>query len=309
MNELYSLKWKNHQLNLVDVFEDLWEKEAFVDLTLSCPGGKNFSAHRIVLSACSLYFRELLLDPTLQSSKHPVVFLRDVRSEELEALLRFMYRGHIDVMHEDLGPLLKLAHALQIKGLASVASEEQTNGGDGEPTTVKRRNEVQRAPPRSAKKRKSDSPVSSTSKCERVSTGDGGFLSVSRRPSSTPNEEEEDDEHDRRHQSSINAPVIAGGEEDDASCDKKIQSSGLFSSKPADLSCGGSDARSPHPDDRDLMNVQSKTESTGDVDTDEFRDDSVDFEEYGDDGHHEMSRWVRQCDSTPTSILILEICS
>ena len=54
----YCLRWNNHQHNLLSVFEDLLNHEAFVDVTLACDG-LNLKAHKMVLSACSPYFQSM----------------------------------------------------------------------------------------------------------------------------------------------------------------------------------------------------------------------------------------------------------
>ncbi|XP_037800808.1 uncharacterized protein LOC119595748 isoform X2 [Penaeus monodon] len=112
--ERFLLKWNNHQSNLVTVFDQLYEQEAFTDVTLACDG-RTFAAHKVILSACSPYFQALFLG---NPCKHPIIFMRDVRAGDLEALLSFMYRGEINVHQQDLASFLKTAESLQIKGLS-----------------------------------------------------------------------------------------------------------------------------------------------------------------------------------------------
>lgn len=50
--------------------------------------------------------------------KHPVIVLRDVHRQELEALLSYMYAGVVSVAQTDLARLIKVAELLEIKGLA-----------------------------------------------------------------------------------------------------------------------------------------------------------------------------------------------
>lgn len=112
--ELLSLKWNNHQAHFVDILTFLREQEIFVDATLAC-GGKLYAAHKFVLSTCSDYFKQMF---TRSPSKHPIVYMKDVTSRDLEALLDFMYNGEVNVPQSSLGSLIKTAEGLQIKGLA-----------------------------------------------------------------------------------------------------------------------------------------------------------------------------------------------
>jgi hypothetical protein len=46
--------------------------------------------------------------------KHPIVFMKDVNPRHLEMLLQYMYNGEINVLHEDLEPLIETARSLQV---------------------------------------------------------------------------------------------------------------------------------------------------------------------------------------------------
>jgi Cys2His2 zinc finger developmental/cell cycle regulator len=115
----YCLKWNTHHNNLLAVFEDLLNNEAFVDVTLACDG-LHLKAHKVVLSACSPYFQSLLFSTP---DTHPIIFLKDVRFNEMKALLEFMYRGEVYIDRDSLSSLLKVAESLRIKGLAEVNCE------------------------------------------------------------------------------------------------------------------------------------------------------------------------------------------
>ncbi|XP_041566398.1 protein abrupt isoform X3 [Drosophila elegans] len=115
----YALKWNDFQSSILSSFRHLRDEEDFVDVTLACDE-RSFTAHKVVLSACSPYFRRLL---KANPCEHPIVILRDVRCDDVENLLSFMYNGEVNVSHEQLPDFLKTAHLLQIRGLADV------NGG------------------------------------------------------------------------------------------------------------------------------------------------------------------------------------
>ena len=55
----YCLRWNNHSESIVSEFELLLDQEEFVDVTISCDK-QSLKAHKVVLSACSAYFRRLL---------------------------------------------------------------------------------------------------------------------------------------------------------------------------------------------------------------------------------------------------------
>lgn len=119
----FCLRWNNYQTNLTNVFDELLQNESFVDVTLACEG-QSIKAHKMVLSACSPYFQALFYDNPCQ---HPIIIMRDVRWEELKAIMEFMYKGEINVSQEQINPLLKVAEMLKIRGLAEVSA----GGGHG----------------------------------------------------------------------------------------------------------------------------------------------------------------------------------
>ncbi|XP_071449190.1 longitudinals lacking protein, isoforms A/B/D/L isoform X5 [Hetaerina americana] len=117
----FCLRWNNHQSTLISVFDTLLESETLVDVTLAAEG-QYLKAHKVVLSACSQYFQELLCH---HLEKHPIIILKDVTFQELKALIDYMYRGEVNVSQEQLSALIKTAESLKIKGLA--------DGGDRRP--------------------------------------------------------------------------------------------------------------------------------------------------------------------------------
>lgn len=110
----YRLRWTNHRENLVNVFDELLENEAFADVTLAVDNNVTIKCHKIVLAACSSYFQNLFLKLPY---KHPIIVLKDVKHSEIKAILEYMYRGEVNVMHEQLGDMLKVAKTLKVKGL------------------------------------------------------------------------------------------------------------------------------------------------------------------------------------------------
>ncbi|KAL1130639.1 hypothetical protein AAG570_011881 [Ranatra chinensis] len=131
----FCLRWNNYQTNLTNVFDQLLQSESFVDVTLACEG-HSVKAHKMVLSACSPYFQSLFFDNPCQ---HPIVILKDIKWPELKAVVEFMYRGEINVSQEQIGPLLKVAESLKIRGLADVNGESDLAKEDLSLSRKKRR--------------------------------------------------------------------------------------------------------------------------------------------------------------------------
>ncbi|XP_066250034.1 protein bric-a-brac 1-like isoform X2 [Euwallacea similis] len=124
----FCLRWNNYQTNLTNVFDQLLQSESFVDVTLACDG-HSVKAHKMVLSACSPYFQSLFFENPCQ---HPIVIMRDIKWPELKAAVEFMYKGEINVSQEQIGPLLKVAETLKIRGLADVNGEQDIAASTGE---------------------------------------------------------------------------------------------------------------------------------------------------------------------------------
>jgi len=114
MSEDFLLKWNDHHALFFVGAEELCESEEYTDVTLAA-GTKFFSAHKLVLSICSPYFRQLFRRLGKDKS---VVYLKDVDPRHLDLLLQYMYKGEIKVQENELVSVLNTAQGLEIKGLS-----------------------------------------------------------------------------------------------------------------------------------------------------------------------------------------------
>ncbi|XP_046990537.1 protein tramtrack, beta isoform-like isoform X1 [Schistocerca americana] len=119
------LKWNSFQSNIVTSFESLWEEQGLVDVTLASDG-QCLRAHKVILSACSPFFRKVFQTNPCQ---HPVIILQDVHFSELESLLSFMYKGEVNIEQENLPALLRAAETLQIRGLSGASEQVKEKMG------------------------------------------------------------------------------------------------------------------------------------------------------------------------------------
>lgn len=66
-----------------------------MDVSLAC-AGRLYPAHKFVLSTCSDYFKEMF---SKNPCKHPIVFMKDVSTKDMEALLDFMYKVSVSCLY------------------------------------------------------------------------------------------------------------------------------------------------------------------------------------------------------------------
>ncbi|KAK9884702.1 hypothetical protein WA026_007548 [Henosepilachna vigintioctopunctata] len=170
-SEQFSLCWDNFHKNMSSGMNSLLENEDLVDVTLAVEG-KYLKAHKMVLSVCSPYFKELF---KTNPCKHPIVFMKDVSYVALSDLLQFMYQGEVQVSQENLTTFIKTAEALQIKGLTGDGNGSMDNEVDQEKSVQQLvddyKPEYKPTPsvPR-PKKLPSQSPAQSAPKRQRLST-------------------------------------------------------------------------------------------------------------------------------------------
>jgi len=115
-SEKFCLKWNDFETNISTAFRDLREEKEFFDCTLMSCDDEQLNAHKVILSACSPMFRNVLRrNPT----KEPVLWLKGVKFSDLQAILTFMYNGEVNVAQDDLNSFLAVAEELKVKGLTS----------------------------------------------------------------------------------------------------------------------------------------------------------------------------------------------
>jgi len=122
-NEKFCLRWNDFESNISVAFREIREEKDFFDCTLSC-GSRQIQAHKLILSACSPFFRTVLKQ---NSHQHPLLYLKGVEFSDLQAVLNFMYHGEVNVAQEELNSFLSVAEDLQVKGLTQNNSSSNSN--------------------------------------------------------------------------------------------------------------------------------------------------------------------------------------
>lgn len=99
------------------------DEEDLIDITFACEG-KKIGAHKLVLFSCSPYFKDLLKE---NKSQHPIFFFHDISYEILKAILEYMYLGEVHITNDNLKDFIRVAEALQIRGLSKDTSTTVSN--------------------------------------------------------------------------------------------------------------------------------------------------------------------------------------
>jgi hypothetical protein len=99
----------------------------FFDVTLatSDSGSQSLQAHKVILSACSDFFKQMLRQQSrVHAHPHPFIYLRGISYHDLLSVLDFMYHGEVNVSQENLNSFLIVAEELQVKGLTNKEQAE-----------------------------------------------------------------------------------------------------------------------------------------------------------------------------------------
>lgn len=85
-------------------------------------GGRKIFAHRVILSACSPYFRAMFC-LELEESRQTEVTIRDIDENAMELLIDFCYTSHIIVEESNVQTLLPAACLLQLGEIQDICCE------------------------------------------------------------------------------------------------------------------------------------------------------------------------------------------
>ena len=113
-SEKFCLKWNDFQDNISSAFGSLRDDADLTDVTLVCEDGQQVEAHKVILAASSPFFLNML---RRNKHSHPLIYMRGIKSEQLVALVDFLYHGEANILQENLDIFLAIAEELKLKGL------------------------------------------------------------------------------------------------------------------------------------------------------------------------------------------------
>ncbi|ODM86782.1 Longitudinals lacking protein-like [Orchesella cincta] len=135
----YKLRRKDHSNSVLQAIARQLTEERFTDITLSCHG-QIIKCHQMILSACSSYFNQIILD---MATPNLVICLDEIKFWQLEALVAYMYTGQITMGYGKLKQFINAVAKFKIRGLVKeVKAHLQNLNNRKKVKTMKRGNAV-----------------------------------------------------------------------------------------------------------------------------------------------------------------------
>ncbi|XP_078620288.1 kelch-like protein 36 isoform X3 [Branchiostoma floridae x Branchiostoma japonicum] len=109
-----------HPQNVLNALHTLWEEELLCDVILHAEDReRTVHAHKAVLAACSSFFRELFSTPDAKERNPVTCTFEDVCHEVLEAIVEYMYTGHIQITRNTAYEIHELATFFDLKPIVA----------------------------------------------------------------------------------------------------------------------------------------------------------------------------------------------
>ena len=116
----YTLKWNDFETNVSKSFANLRTETQLFDVTLVGQDQKKVSAHRLVLSACSDFFKNIFYS---NIHSHPMLYLDGVDSTDINLLLDYIYQGEVQIHQEGIDRFLEVASKFKLEGLMGTETD------------------------------------------------------------------------------------------------------------------------------------------------------------------------------------------
>ena len=120
-NDKFCLKWNEFDSNVSKSFGIFRNEDYLHDVTLVSNDHKQLSAHKLVLSASSEYFKDILKN---NKHPHPLLCIDGVSSEDMGNMIDYIYTGEVKIYQDRVDRFLTIAQRLQLKGL--IVNEDDT---------------------------------------------------------------------------------------------------------------------------------------------------------------------------------------
>ena len=121
----YNIGWNTFKDHLQDSTKALFKSQRFTDVTLVSDDMIPIKAHKFILSGASSVLRRLLM---MNQDAKPMLYLKGIKCEDLQAILEFIYLGEASILSERLEDFMRSAEDLDIEELCKSKPENQKAG-------------------------------------------------------------------------------------------------------------------------------------------------------------------------------------
>ena len=135
MDERICVQWHDFKENISTSLENLRKDNDFADVTLACEDGKQVAAHKVILTSSSPVFWNILRE---YRHAHPIIYMKDMSSIDLLAILDFIYCGKTFIAEERANSFFAIAEDLRLKAFLDTTGR----GPEVERNTVIQSNEA-----------------------------------------------------------------------------------------------------------------------------------------------------------------------
>ena len=123
--EKFCLKWNDFTTNVLNSVSRLRNETKMFDVTLMGNDQKPVSAHKLVLSACSEFFKNIFSD--ISGNNNLILYLDGVDTHGIHLMLDYIYQGEVQIYQEHLDGFLEMAKKFKLDGLLASENEEETD--------------------------------------------------------------------------------------------------------------------------------------------------------------------------------------
>merc|ERR1711936_1149984 len=110
------IRFNSYESNLKQFIKKLGNEQSnYTDVTLAADDGAKFQAHKIILSAGSLFFHNIFKE--MVHVQQPYIYLKGIYKEMLGNIVEFLYTGETAIQDKDVQRFLQNANDLQINGI------------------------------------------------------------------------------------------------------------------------------------------------------------------------------------------------
>lgn len=104
---------------LQDGLKELLNENKLIDCILKV-GDRSIPCHRLIMAACSPYFRELYFAEDGKEGDRKEVVLEDLDPNVMEVIVNYMYSAEIDINDDNVQDILSVANRFQIPSVFTV---------------------------------------------------------------------------------------------------------------------------------------------------------------------------------------------